>query len=141
MDGGRLGAVAGRRRAVHRVLLLAAVPLEPVCKHKRIDGVESTLRAPLSGTFLQTLPDLSYATEGALFISAQLSSDSVSALRKVRVLIIYDCRSNLAPKQARKHETHPPWVKKKKKKKKREFRLSSNDCGFICAGVKLCWRL
>ena len=29
----------------------------------------------------------SYATEGALFISAQLSSDAVSALRKVRVLI------------------------------------------------------
>ena len=28
----------------------------------------------------------SYATEGALFISAQLSSDAVSALRKVRVL-------------------------------------------------------
>ena len=30
----------------------------------------------------------SYATEGALFISAQLSTDTVSALRKVRVLII-----------------------------------------------------
>ena len=29
----------------------------------------------------------SYATEGALFISAQLSSDAVSALRTVRVLI------------------------------------------------------
>ena len=29
----------------------------------------------------------SYATEGALFISAQLSADAVSALRKVRVLI------------------------------------------------------
>ena len=29
----------------------------------------------------------SYATEGVLFISAQLSSDAVSALRKVRVLI------------------------------------------------------
>ena len=28
-----------------------------------------------------------YATEGALFISAQLSSDAVSALRKVWVLI------------------------------------------------------
>ena len=30
----------------------------------------------------------SYAIEGALFISAQLSIDSVSALRKVRVLIL-----------------------------------------------------
>ena len=29
----------------------------------------------------------SYATEGVLFISAQLSTDAVSALRKVRVLI------------------------------------------------------
>ena len=29
----------------------------------------------------------SYATEGALFISAQLPTDAVSALRKVRVLI------------------------------------------------------
>ena len=29
----------------------------------------------------------SYATEGALFISAQLSTDAVSTLRKVRVLI------------------------------------------------------
>ena len=29
----------------------------------------------------------SYATEGALFISAQLSSDAVSALRKILVLI------------------------------------------------------
>ena len=52
---------------------------------------------------------------------------------------VHDCRSNLAPKHARKHETHPPRVKKKKKKKKRErkkeFRLDSNDCGFICAGV------
>ena len=65
------------------------------------------------------------ATEGALFISA------VSALRKVRVLINYDCRSNLAPKHARKHETHAPRVKKKKKVLSRFIR----DCGFICAGV------
>ena len=47
----------------------------------------------------------SYSTEGALFISAQLSSDAVSALRKVPV--------PLAPKHARKHEAHPPRVKKK----------------------------
>ena len=43
----------------------------------------------------------------------------------------YDCRSNLAPKHARKHETHPHRVEKEEK----EFRLDSNDCGFICAGV------
>ena len=36
------------------------------------DNDEITLRTPLSGTFLQTLPDLvTYATEGALFISAR----------------------------------------------------------------------
>ena len=37
-------------------------------------------------------------------------------------------------KHARKHEAHLPQVKKKKKKKK-EFRLDSNDYGFISAGV------
>ena len=66
-----------------------------------------------------------YATEGALFISAQLSTDAVSALRKLRVLTW--CRSNLAPKHARIHEAHPPRVKK--------FCLDSNDFGFIWAGV------
>ena len=45
------------------------------------------------------------------------------------------------PKHVRNHETHPPRVnkkkkkKKKRKKKKKEFRVDSNDCGFICAGV------
>ena len=53
----------------------------------------------------------SYATEGALFISAQLSNDAVSALERFGYW--YDCRSNLAPKHARKHETQQPRVKKK----------------------------
>ena len=45
--------------------------------------------ASLSDTFLQTLPDLvTYATEGALFISAQLSTDAVSALRKVWLVVV-----------------------------------------------------
>ena len=39
----------------------------------------------------------------------------------------YDCGCNLAPKHARKHESHLPRVKK-------EFRLGSNDSGFIWAG-------
>ena len=43
--------------------------------------------ASLSGTFLRTLARTGYAIEGALFISAQLSSNTVSALRKVWVLI------------------------------------------------------
>ena len=40
--------------------------------------------------FRHLLPNsarFNYATEGVLYISAQLSSDAVSALRKVRVLI------------------------------------------------------
>ena len=41
-----------------------------------------------SSTFLQTLPQLvTYATEGALFISPQLSTDAVSDIRKVLVPI------------------------------------------------------
>ena len=44
------------------------------------------LRASLSGTFLKTAR-IGYVTDGALFISAQLSTDTVSALRKVWVLI------------------------------------------------------
>ena len=109
---------------------------EFVCKPMSLEAPDksrTTLRSSLSGTFLQTLPDLvtplkghslsprscpptrsappkglstdhipstafrhlpphsvrfSYATEGALFISALLSTDTVSVLRKVRVLII-----------------------------------------------------
>ena len=49
---------------------------------------QTTLRASLSGTFLQTLPDLVTPLKGhALFISAQLSTEAVTALRKVWVLI------------------------------------------------------
>ena len=66
----------------------------PVRLHARLRGLLTwsrtvtshtrlrTLRAPLSGTFLQTLPDLVTP-----LISAQLSTDAVSALRKVWVLI------------------------------------------------------
>ena len=49
---------------------------------------DPTLRASLSGTFLQTLPDLVTPPLKGHFISAQLSTDAVSALRKVWVLII-----------------------------------------------------
>ena len=62
----------------------------------------------------------------SIFISAQLSSDAVSALRKVPVLIIMTVlRSNLEPKHARKHETHPPRVKKKKKKKESSISIQT----------------
>ena len=55
---------------------------ELVVEHQACDQVtvRSTLQAPLSGTFLQTLPDLVNVTEGALFISAQLSTDAVLSL-------------------------------------------------------------
>ena len=47
-----------------------------------------TLQASLSGTFLQTLPEMITPLKGhALFISMQLSTDAVSSLRKVWVLI------------------------------------------------------
>ena len=52
----------------------------------RFPAPSSKLRASLSGTVLQTART-GYATEGALFILAQLSTDAVSALRKVWVLI------------------------------------------------------
>ena len=48
-----------------------------------------------------------YATEGSLFVSAQLSTDAVSALRKVWVLK-KKYGNNTASKHARKHEARPP---------------------------------
>ena len=55
--------------------------------HEQEGGVVHTP----SGIAFRHLPPnsarFSYATEGVLFISAQLSSNAVSALRKVRVLI------------------------------------------------------
>ena len=75
----------------------------------------------------------SYATEGALFrLRAAVHRRGQRPLKGSGTE--YDCRSNLAPKHARKHETHPPRVKRKKKKEE-DFRLDSNDCGFICTGV------
>ena len=62
----------------------------------------------------------SYATEGALFISAQLSTDAVSALRKVWVRL---WKQPSAQRRARKHETHPPRVINEK------VCLDSNDLG------------
>ena len=41
----------------------------------------------------------------------------------------------MVSKQLRKHEAHPPRVKMKEIKNKKEFRLDSNNLGFIYAGV------
>ena len=59
-----------------------------VCRAERGEAHNAfpTLRSPLSGTFLQTLPDLVTPLKRHS-ISAQLSSDAVSTFRKVRVLI------------------------------------------------------
>jgi len=71
-----------------------------------------------------------YANEGALFISAQLSTDAVSALWKVWVLIrLWKQRSV----QAHTNEARPQWVKKKKKKRV-PFRL-----GWFRFYHSLCW--
>ena len=62
---------------------------QPFWRERRAEAVSN--RGPSAyqpnALLLGQTGSLSYATEGALFISAQLSSDAVSALRKVRVLI------------------------------------------------------
>ena len=93
-----------------------------------------TLRASLSGTFLQTLPDLITPLKGH-----SLSPRSCPATQSAPSEMFgywYDCRSNLAPKHARKHETHPPRVKKRKRVPSRLKRL-----WFYLCWCKLCWRL
>ena len=91
-----------------------------------------TLRASLSGTFLQTLPDLVMPLKGH-----SLSLHSCPATRSApseSFVYYYDCRSNLAPKHACKHETHPPRVK--------ERVLSQfKRLWFYMCWCKLCWQL
>ena len=60
-----------------------AMPPMPGCRRER---TKPSLPASLSGTFLQTLPDLVTPLKGHS-LSTQLSSDAVRAPRKVRVLI------------------------------------------------------
>ena len=85
-----------------------------------------TLLASLSGTFLQTLPDLVTSLKGHSL--SPRSCPPTQSAPSERFGYWYDCRSNLVPKHARKHEAHPPRVKK-------EFRLDSNDFRLIWAGV------
>ena len=80
---------------------------------------------------------IGYATEGALFISVRsfcfclMSSDANlrAAVHLQRSAPSERFGSSTAPKHARKPETRLPRVKK------REFRIDSNDFGFIRAGV------
>ena len=66
-----------------------------------------TLRARLSGTFLQTLTDL-----GTPLMGHSLSPRSCPPTRSAPSERfggkIQDCGSSQAPKHARKHEAHPP---------------------------------
>ena len=90
--------------------------------HVVLVSSHGVMTASLSGTLPPNSARTGYATEGALFISAQLSTYAVGALRKVPVLIqviglllALGCFS-LAPKhELHKHETQPPRVNKKQK--------------------------
>ena len=76
-------------RQLHEFVTVGAARLflsSAVCDFFRSGGRQSacTLRASLSGIFLQTLPELvTPLNRHSMFISGQLSTDAVSALRKV----------------------------------------------------------
>ena len=82
-----------------------------------------THRASLSGTFLQTLPQL--VTPLHIYSSVhrrcQPPSKGLNADKTVQV-------TSVTSEYARKPEARPPRIK-------REFRLDSNDLGFTCDGV------
>ena len=88
---------------------------------------QATLPASLSGPFpVQTLPDLvTYVRhcKGTLYLRAAVQRRGHAAPSE-RFGYYYDCGSNMAPKHARKHETHPPRVQKKRRKKKEESSAS-----------------
>ena len=77
--------------------------------------VEPTLQAPFSGTFLQTLPDLVTSLNGHSLsprscpATRSAPSERFGCLGTDKTVEL----SNLAPKHARTHETHPPLVKKR----------------------------
>ena len=74
----------------------------------------TTLRASLSGIFLQTLSDLVTPLKGY-----SLSPHGCPPTRSApsERFGYYDCRRNLAPMRSRRHEAHPPRVKKERKKR------------------------
>jgi len=73
------------------------------------------LRASLSGTFLQTLPDLVTPLKGTLYLRAAVHRRGQRPPKGSGTDKTVE--ANLAPKHARKHETHPPRVKKIEEKK------------------------
>ena len=91
----------------------------------------SSNRAPLSGTFLQTLPDLVTPLMGHSLSPRSCPPTRSAPYERFRY---YDCRSNLAPKHARKHETHPPRVKERVPSRFKRL-------WFYLCWCKLCWPL
>ena len=109
------------------------------CSHRQMRTVHTTLRTSLSGSFLQTLPQLVTPLKRHLLSPRSCPTPTRSAPSErfgyppslISLMVSVDVKHHiyllsLAPKHTRKHETHPPRVKK-------EFRLDSNDFG--CAGV------
>ena len=87
---------------------LYARPLQTTCRpHLMFSGSAAGSKAHSEHRFPALPPNsarFGYATEGALFISAQLSTDAVSALRKVRVLVklqalVYDILPSFGPRR------------------------------------------
>ena len=92
----------------------------------------------LSGTFLQTLPQLVMPLNGEL-ISAHVTT--LGANHALSIAFRHEgCRKSVLgiwvlirlSEHARKTEARPPGIKRKRKKK---FRLGSSDFGFIRDGV------
>ena len=84
----------------------------------QLHTIQPILRASLSGTFLQTLPELvTPLFKGVLVISVRVSTDAVNARRISGSGA--DCGSNIASKHAHKHEARPPGVKEREREKER----------------------
>ena len=76
----------------------------------------ATLQAPLSGIFLQTLPDLVTPLKGHSLSPRSCPPTRSAPSERYGYSDNYDRGSSLAPKHPRKHETHPPQVKRGKKR-------------------------
>ena len=84
---------------------------KPESRGQGRQGVDRTLRASLSGTFLQTLPELVTPLKGHSLSPRSCPPTRSAPSETFRYR--YDCGSSLAPKHPRKHETHPPRVTKR----------------------------
>ena len=111
---------------------MSAFPLssEVKCTHEHslnLRSVESSARAHSEHRFPTPCPNsarIGYATEGGGTLSAQLSTEAVSAIQKVWVLIRLWKQHNVQlSKHAIKHEARPPQVKQQKRKTRRRRKV------------------